>query len=310
MSGATERKKAMAEAFDQIHGEDIQERFAKVFIESGSTILYIAKQLAHRLPTRATVGNHRPSPAVLTNNALAYVYLWMCENVMCAPKPEGPPDDKYGGMYGSLTHRERMPDYNMPPLDVYDGEALEMIEDMSRDIFGDPKENTKTLILGAASGLQLTDQIQAIDWKTKESVYGNEELMSNVCNCRGFHVGSYRNMLFKRCLYLAKAPMIVFIHDDKVDSEIEVGKCHFIFDKEVTWDSFVQEHPLSLWIACTNRSVKELLDKCRSNLIGGGWVFSKYGGASKYPIVVGHNEQFRSACSQVGVIPYSMEKIA
>jgi hypothetical protein len=306
---ATRRKKAMALAFDQIHGDDIEKKFSKVFIESGSTVLYIAKQLAPRLPTKAPGGDRGPSPTVLTNNALAYAYLWMCKNVMCHPEPEGPPDDKYGGMYGPLTHRDRSPDYPMPALDIYDRESAKLIEGMSRKILGKPEEDAKPLILGAASGLQLTDAITAVDYENGNQICGESKLMETICTCRGLHVGSYRNMLFKRCLYLTEAPTIIFIHDDKIDSKIEVGKCHFIFDEKFTWASFVRDHPLSLWIACTQESADGVLEKCRSSLLAGGWKFSKYAAQSENPILIGHNERFRVACEQAKVNPYSNERL-
>jgi hypothetical protein len=312
LADATQRKKAMAQAFDDMHGGDIHgNSFSEIFFESGSTILYIAKQLAHRLPIRLG-GN---TLTVRTNNALAYVYLWLCEDVMCHSVPEGPPDDKYGGMYGKLTDFAMVPDYNMPQLESYAPSAFKIVKKMSKGIFGSPKNNSKTLILGAASGLQLTNNITATYYGTGKSVGKHDEVMRKLRKCRGFHVGSYHNMLFKRSLYLSKAPTIVFIHDDKVDGEIKVGKCHFIFENAksgknaVTWNNFIETHPLSLWIACKKPTVRNTLKKFRSNLPN-GWEFGAYNKRSENPIIIGHNKQFRDACADVNMYPYWKRKSA
>lgn len=303
MSEALMQKEALAKTFHDLHGDDIVlQKCEKIFIESGSTTGYIAKHLAPKLPKRAVLTEEFPSPSVLTNNALAYIYLWLCAGVMCHPEPEGPPDDKYGGMYGPLTDRERDPDYKLPNLEEFDPEGMNMIKELSCKIFGDPKDNSRTIILAAISGIQLSNKINAIDRTTKEPV-ADKRILNELGGCRGFHVGSYQNRLFKRCLYLSHAPTIVFLHDEKIDCPIEVGKCHFIFDKKEIWGKFISEHPLSLWIACSKNTVDLILQKCESNIKQGDWQFKIYGEVNPYPIVIGHNKVFCKMCGGMSIIP-------
>ena len=115
----------------------------------------------------------------------------------------------------------------------------------------------KSLILAAAAALQLSDKISAVKPRTKasrrKSLHG-ARVLEQLEKCRGFQVGSYESKLFKRCLYLTQAPMIVFLHDDELDSPIEVGKCHFLFDNESPWAAHCETHPLELWVACDRDS--------------------------------------------------------
>jgi hypothetical protein len=304
---ATEQKEALAKAFSQIHGDDIEHRYRRLFFESGSTIIYLAKQLAlaHRLPQKPRFGTDKASPIVQTNNALAYVYLWLCENVMCHPEPEGPPDEKYGGMYGPLTGRERSPNYDLPGLSTFDPKAQSMIRELCEQVFTKETNGPNTLILAAASGLQLSDGINAV-YAENEKAKEGEDIYMKLQECRGFHVGSYCNKLFKRCLYLTESPTVVFIHDSKIDSKIMIGTCHFIFDKEVTWQGFMNEHPLSLWIGCSRNTYSDILVLCRSHFEKGNWNFFVYGDTDQYPIVIGHNDRFREACKAVQVAPFEL----
>ena len=149
----------------------------------------------------------RPERRIITNNALAYLYLWLCAGVLCHPEPEGPPDNKYGGMFGALTARDRSPDYRQPAIECYDPEAVELIQQMSIDVFGEPEDNTRSILLGTASALQLSKDV-----KTE----GGAVAPLGLSECRGFHGGSYENRLFKRCMYLSKIPAYIFMHDEKI----------------------------------------------------------------------------------------------
>ncbi|MFH1278969.1 MAG: DUF4062 domain-containing protein [Candidatus Eisenbacteria bacterium] len=299
------KKEALAAAFEEVHGADIQEKYERIFIESGSTLFHVSLLLAQRLPTRAESLDHRPRPSVLTNNALAHIYLWLCSGVMCHPAPEGPPDEKYAGMYGPLTNRNRPPDYSLRPLAESDPDAEAMIDDVVSQVFGDESTPQDTLILAAMSGLQLGEEIQAMKPETKRPYSEDQRVLGDLQSCRGFHVGSYSNKLFKRCLYRVKAPTIVFMHDSKIDCPVEVGKCHFIFDRAESWQDFIREHPLSLWIGCTNDSMDGIISRCQEGLNEGDWEFCVYDRTAEYPVVIGHNRRFREACQGVGVSPKS-----
>jgi len=108
-------------------------------------------------------------------------------------------------------------------------------------------------------------------------------------------------MLFKRCYYLTRIPAVVFIHDDKVDCEVKIGKCHYLFDQGAPWGDFASTYPLCIWVACERGSYRSVLDKCRAHFSVGDWIFVPYGESNPYPIVIGHNKAFRESCSGIDV---------
>jgi len=305
---AKEKKDALAKAFLELHGDDVQNRYHEIFFESGSTVAYLAKELSEKLPTSTTGIDKIDFQHVFTNNAFAYLYLWLCSDVLCRPEPEGRLDDKYGGMYGPLTGRNMSPDYSLPPLEESDPEGVKIIEKLSKDIFSESDKDKKSaIILAAASGLQIGDSIDAKYYNeqndTTSPIPVDEETLKLLKGCRGFHVGSYRNRLFKRCYYLTGIPTVVFVHDEKIDCPILVRKCHFLFDKGKTWENFSESYPLSIWTVCEGKTHKSVFEKLKTYMGRGGWKFVVYGECSLHPIVIGHNESFRKACGKIGVKP-------
>lgn len=306
---ATAKKAAMARAFVDVHGDDMH-KYDEIFLESGSTIAELAQLLAVKLPT-ANLSTVRSKPRVRTNNAFAYLYLWLCANVMCEPVPDGPPDATYGGMYGDLTDRKRAPDYKSP-LSDYDKEGLDIVRSMASRLFTTSDRN-RSLILGAASGLQLSDKIIAVHPRKRPDgteqeprPYDNPEILRQLRQgCRGFHVGGYENHLFKRVLNLTRAPTIVFLHDAKLNCPIEVSRCHFVSDRDLPWARFARSYPLSLWIACERATYKRVQADLAASLRQGDWVSYVYGEANETPIVIAHNRKFRRHCAELGVRPFS-----
>jgi len=304
-----EKKETLAKAFFHLHGDDIQNKYNKIFFESGSTIAYLARELSGKLPTSIAGTLGKPGcPLIITNNAFAYLNLWLCSGILCHPEPEGSADDKYGGMYGPLANRDIAPNYSLPPLEEDDPEGLKIIKKLSKKIFDyEHGEKEQSIILAAASGLQVSNDIDAryFDERTGNTHPTNpdDKILKLMEKCRGFHVGSYRNKLFKRCYYLTGIPTVVFIHDKKVDCTIDIGRCHFLFDKGEPWEDFSESYPLSIWIGCEKNTCNTILTKMESHMKRGKWKFVIYKEHSDYPIVIGHNELFRKTCEKIAVRP-------
>jgi hypothetical protein len=72
----------------------------------------------------------------------------------------------------------------------------------------------------------------------------------NSVNCLGPHVGSYRNKLFKRFLYESKIPIIICMTADKINRDIDSELCHFVLDKEFSWETFYTDHPVAFCVGC------------------------------------------------------------
>lgn len=107
------------------------------------------------------------------------------------------------------------------------------------------------LLAGAASGLQLTSNHKIKFTESGLSDKRKDELRTQISHCYGPHVGSYHNKIFKRFMYETKLPLVLFITSEKIDCEIEAGKCHFMFDRELSWDTFRKDHPLAICVGCS-----------------------------------------------------------
>jgi hypothetical protein len=295
---APEKKKAVAAAFAALYGEYIHGNyFSHLFLESGSTVTYVAKSIALQLPKSGENPRTGKSLSVLTNNAFAYLYLWLCERVFCRPVPEGPPDEKYGGVYGPLTGRDRQPDYSGRPLFEIDPDAEKHIKNIAVKVFGNANRD-RSLILAAASGLQLSRMFKILEI-SGEPCY-HKDTVKAIQNFRGFHGGSFPNKLFKRALYSTHIPAMFFIHDDKIDSPIIAGKCHFGFDSRRDWDEFVLTYPFALWVGCHRTSYKKVLAELGS-CFGSGWVLRVYGESNRFPVVIAAGKNFRHRMERIGI---------
>ena len=209
----------------------------------------MAKYLAEPLYREIRLeGRGEPTIKVSTNNVLAYLLLWLSARVPCSPFPWSTPgEETYGAWYGGLEEKvAKNPDYALPPLD---GEAEEEIAKLLSHPFRPTNDSGPALLLGAASGLQISGAHRLkfhpdLDERTKE------ELTAQLASCFGPHVGSYHNKIFKRFMYATRIPLVLFITADKIDCEIEVGKCHFILDRAFDWQAFYSSHPVAFCVGC------------------------------------------------------------
>ncbi len=244
-----EKKAGLSRYFVQQYMDRLYDRQVSLFFESGSTIAFLAREMQANLYKKIdTTEDGTPSIQISTNNILAYLLLWLKARIPCTKFPWSPPvEDTYGAAYGPLGEFvERDPDYRLPPLD---GVAKREISRLEKSPFTLTSMKRPVLLLGAASGLQLSSDHKL---KFPEGVTSarKRELTDQLSRCYGPHVGSYRNKVFKRFMYATKLPMMIFLSDDKIDCEIEVGKCHFILDNELTWSSFYRDYPLAFCVGC------------------------------------------------------------
>jgi Domain of unknown function (DUF4062) len=252
-----DHKRGAAKFFVQEYMERLLANKVSLFFESGSTAAFLAQEMSERLhkavmPTETGA----PSIAISTNNILAYLILWLKSRIPCIYFPWSPAadDNAYGGAYGGLENLiPRSPDYQLPPLDQNAEREIQRLQDSP---FTPTSMAGPTLLLGAASGLQLTSNHKVEFMEEGLTPAKKEELRDQLSKCFGLHGRSYQNKLFKRFLYATKLPIVIFITEDKIDCEIEVGKSHFILDSEFTWEEFYQKYPLAFCVGCTDENKK------------------------------------------------------
>ena len=243
-----ELKQRACEFFWKQYGATIYGKNINLFFESGSTIAFLADAVGAKI-----AGRHKVS----SNNILAHLSLWLVYRGICEMFPSTTPDpeDQFGATFGehidglyaerSLSGKPPEPDYRGKPLD---NQEKQTINKTLEEAAAPNHWEGATLLLGAISGIQMSESPKIIWGKGTEPT---DELKRNVAMCRGFHVGSYKNKLFKRFMYETKLPLMIFLDESKIDCEIEVGRCHFIFDREeFTWETFIRSYPLAFCVGC------------------------------------------------------------
>jgi hypothetical protein len=176
--------------------------------------------------------------------------------------PWSSPEEPYGASYGPIANLgmglEIKPVYT--PNKLKD-KAVRAIELLKQAAFGPTHNRTKKpiLLLGAISGVQLSDNYR-LEAATPDTII-TPKVKAQVESCKGFHVGSYHNKVFKRYMYTTSHPLIIFIHCEKIDCVIKVGKCHFIFDNQTMWDNFIRNYPLAFCVGCKNKLMTNAIEQ-------------------------------------------------
>jgi hypothetical protein len=234
-----------------------------IFFESGSSVAFIVKSLPESLWHNIKFGKEgEPNKQISTNNVLVYLMLWLNKGVPCTQFPWGLPEKTYGASFGPVGVLDpREPSYEGKSLNK---RARDAIKNLGEARLALNRGNT-SLIIAAASGLQLSNEHKIVG---DEGYPTPESLKSAVEKCFGPHVGSYNNKVFKRYLYETKLPTILVVDGLKIDSPIDVRKCHFIFDEELTWSEVIADYPLALCIGCRTDDLGKLESVLREKMTG------------------------------------------
>jgi len=243
------KKQALADFFIAEYGSEIAEKQISVFLESGSTVAFAARALSQFLKDR-----HKPID-ILTNNVLAYLHHWLTEGLPCTLFPRTSPREPYGATFGSIEGLAlKAPKY--PPGSLSEDAKAE-IRKLSTDPAGFHRVRGPALLLGAVSGLQLGDDHAVVQEAEDGSLVPAGGLVrEQASQCKGPHVGSYHNKIFKRLMYSSGLPVMLLITEEKIDFEIIVGRCHFILDStdvpnggiDLTWEMFINEYPTAFCV--------------------------------------------------------------
>lgn len=252
MSSNVEAKVRAAEFLaHRYHRRMESEQTRGIFFESGSTVVYVANALsATNLWQRVVWKEGEPSKRISTNNVLVYLLLWLGRRVPCAHFPWGSPEATYGASYGPVAELEPLEPLFMEPLDQ---DARDAIANLGSSQLALRPENT-SLIITAASGLQLSRKHILAG---EEGYIAPKSLEKQIGRCFGPHVGSYRNKVLKRYLYDTGIPAMLVIDSSKINCPIDVRKCHFLFDEELTWQEVLEQRPLAVCIGCPTGRLKE-----------------------------------------------------
>jgi hypothetical protein len=248
-------KETLSKCFREVFLDKIIHHKVSLFFESGSTIAFLARELGRSKKFLKEVKKFKDEPCLnlYTNNILAYLELWLNNGLPITLNPRSTPGDKYGATYGSLEDdidEDKCPDYTGNPLDKYTQEAITKLKEANDSI---PK-NEQILLLGAISGVQISEKHQI---HCEEDYCIDDLIVEKVNQCFGFHVGSYKNKIFKRYLIETGYPLVVMFTSEKIDMPIDPTRCHFLFDNDYKWDDFLKDYPIAFCVGCNQ---DELLD--------------------------------------------------
>lgn len=183
----SDAKKAAAEMFwDSMMNLLARRGYMNIFLESGSSIAYVSEALERK-------EIRQQGWKIDTNNALALLQLLLFTDGEVQRNPPVSPDPH--DPYGAIFTKKCLDAYEEPPLEprqLYDKE-LEAIKEVIKLL---TTNKAKQVILATASG-----------WDTRHRIK----------DFQGPHVGSHANMLFKRAIFMAGQPVVLFLSRHKVD---------------------------------------------------------------------------------------------
>ena len=293
-------KRQLGEYFCAQYGNFILENKVSLFFESGSTIAYVSKAMISFLSEHNSVRNKIESREIeiKTNNILTYLQFLMDAKLPCTLFPVGYPVEPYGASYGYISNlSSQPPDYSLPPINRY---AIDALNKLKRSPNGIEHMKLPALILGATSGLQLSNNHSFVYFDDENEILEpstvkpecRQIIEPHLTQCYGPHVGSYHNRLFKRYLYETGVPVMVFITGGKIDRPITIGRCHFVCDREsLSWETLKVNYPLAFCVGCLNEN-REANYKA---FVSQGFAITKAHTDTQYSLFVASNEAFRMA---------------
>lgn len=264
-----EEKEASACLFTDKYLQQLLSKDVSLFFESGSTVAYVAHAVGERLRD-----SHREM-RIATNNVLAHLIFWLVHRIKCSLFPWGPPEQRYGAVFGAVN--DFVPEYRQPsfPPDPLSSTDEDAIAALLEDPYSPAKWSGKALLLGALSGFQITPD-------------------ETIALCLGPHVGSPRNKVFKRFMYGTKLPVMLFLTASKIDSPVDPERCHFILDQaadgDLRWETFKDEYPLAFCIGCKNELAE--IDRIKGHLKRLGFACLSTSHKTPYTAVIARNRYF------------------
>jgi hypothetical protein len=247
-----------------------------LYFESGSSIAYVSGEFIKYVKEEEWFREHgmHSRLKLRTNNLLTYLDFLMVEPpwlpIEIQLMPHGSISHDYGATYGSLkSARDETAISRARPGLPLPEDAKQEIGKMQRKLEGFTKQ--KGLALMTTSGVDIT----------ANSMFP------------GPHVGSYHNMLLKRCLFSLSCSKILFLDERKWGYPFEQGNCFSVCDGELSWERLKRETPLAIAMAIRERGRRQNI---ANSLSEHGFEFQEWGNeksheASPLPVIAG-NEPF------------------
>ncbi len=229
---------------DQIARDDIKDKSpdadkkahpteVSLFLESGSTCLYVAEQL------QRSMNGKWLKAKILTNNVLAYLHLKLkgkyVSERLNVDMVTGWPEGKWGATYSHITHTASQESSAVDEERSVEAELA--IDLVAKEIMDDKKR----LIVAATSALAT-------------ECFGVPRSADGAGVNPGPHVGSYHNALFKCALIRSKQPMLWALDASKLAQEFIWGRCSPVVRATGDWEKVSEKGPMAILIAYRQES--------------------------------------------------------
>ena len=264
-----EQKKTLAKVFAKFYTNFLPEKNLNLYFDTGSTPAYVAKEMetALNMSGRArTQQSYICSANVATNSALTFLHLWLSSNIPCSIFPVGPVENPYGASHGPISlfgqeDSDQPPDYGRVALDKEENRRITELCNISKTLGFSNSNKAETIIVGGTSGMKLDDAGPNDEIPDELSGLSTDNRVTEaIKKYRGFHVGDYHSMLFKRYLFTTNFPIVVCMHYNKFKHPIAKGRCHLVFDQEYSWEEFVIKYPFAICVGYGHKDEGELLE--------------------------------------------------
>ena len=213
-----------------------------IYFESGSAVAYVSRKFIEYVNQEDWI-RERDLPGRLkirTNNLLTYLDFLLVDEpwkpMDIRLQPYGPFSHDYGATYGRLKAARKLPPPSQPVhRNALPGDASKVVEEVRQDLLAE--FNERGLVLMTTSGVDVNPESPFL----------------------GPHVGSYYNMLLKRCLLSLPCPKVLFLDQTKWDFPFLLHNCHPVCDAEFPWNAARETTPLAIALSVRDRERRDFV---------------------------------------------------
>ncbi|HSE18177.1 MAG TPA: DUF4062 domain-containing protein [Pyrinomonadaceae bacterium] len=240
-------KETIAEYFwEQYMPRFDENHISHIYFESGSSIAYVSRKFIEYVKEEVWFAKHALDKRLKlrTNNLFTYMDFllldppWSPMDIQLLP--HGFISHDYGATYGELksARKKQSPSKPIPGYKLADDACTE-VKKLTRKLASTFTKEAG-IVLMTASGVDIDP----------DSPFP------------GPHVGSYYNMLVKRCLFSLSCPKVLFLDERKWGYKFGLGFCHSVCDSEYTWEDLKTKSPIAVALAAKDEVTLDTL--CQS----------------------------------------------
>lgn len=240
-------KETIAEYFwEQYMPRFDENHISHIYFESGSSIAFVSRKFIEYVKEEDWFTKHKLDTRLRlrTNNLFTYMDFllidppWTPMDIQLLP--HGFISHDYGATYGELksARKKQSPSKPIPGYKLASDAALEVAK-LTKKLTSS-FTNEAGIVLMTASGVDIDSNSPF----------------------PGPHVGSYYNMLVKRCLFSLPCPKVLFLDERKWGYKFGLGFCHSVCDSEFTWEHLKTNTAMAVALAAKDEITLDGL--CRS----------------------------------------------